>query len=85
MSNANTTTLETPRPAPLPPATGSEAACKDCGRKMRPAPARRDGEETTVGYFPCECSWTYYNNHIAGQGLSYEDYRETLLVAKPKA
>lgn len=72
------------RPAGFTPLGGSEAACKECGLKLRPAPAWRDGEETTVGYFACECSWTYYNDHIAGQGISYDDYRE-MVVAKAKA
>jgi hypothetical protein len=30
--------------------------CKLCGREMRPAPARWDGEPTYVGHFPCACN-----------------------------
>lgn len=29
--------------------------CDKCGKSLRPAPAWFDGEETTVGYWPCLC------------------------------
>lgn len=29
--------------------------CENCGREMRPAPARWDGEPTFVGFHPCAC------------------------------
>jgi len=29
--------------------------CKKCGRILRPAPAKFDGESTYVGYLPCPC------------------------------
>jgi hypothetical protein len=43
---------------------------------MVPAPARWDGEPTTVGFFPCECSreaWSESDEHWEG-GLNYEEY-----------
>lgn len=30
--------------------------CERCGMSLRPAPARFDGEHTTVGYLPCTCA-----------------------------
>lgn len=29
--------------------------CEDCDSLLRPCPARVDGEETYVGYYPCQC------------------------------
>jgi hypothetical protein len=33
--------------------------CPICGRELRPAPARHDGEPTYVGFFPCPCTESY--------------------------
>jgi len=30
-----------------------KAYCKECGKEVHPAPARRDGEPVYVGYLPC--------------------------------
>ena len=32
-----------------------EKNCPVCGRKLKLAPARYDGEPTFVGYLPCKC------------------------------
>lgn len=28
--------------------------CKYCGRELKPAPAKHDGEPTYVGFLPCD-------------------------------
>jgi hypothetical protein len=32
--------------------------CKDCARQLTPCPAklRADGEQTYVGFYPCQCN-----------------------------
>jgi hypothetical protein len=30
--------------------------CVGCGKPLIPCPARFDGEDTFVGYFPCTCN-----------------------------
>lgn len=48
--------------------------CGECGRRMRPAPARFEGVETFCGYMPCKCSWTVYlEHHDPGESLA--EYR----------
>lgn len=29
--------------------------CKKCGKELKPAPAKWDGEPTSVGFLPCDC------------------------------
>jgi hypothetical protein len=33
--------------------------CKLCGRELKPAPAKWNGEPTYVGYYPCPCNESY--------------------------
>ena len=51
--------------------------CEKCGREMRPAPSRFDGEDTTVGFFPCVCSRTAWMNCSCREyGSTYEEHME---------
>ena len=51
--------------------------CEMCGREMRPAPARFDGEDTFVGFFPCVCSRTaWLNCGCREYGSTYEEHLE---------
>ena len=51
--------------------------CEKCGREMIPAPARFDGEETTVGFFPCVCSRTaWLSCGCREYGSTYEEHME---------
>ena len=51
--------------------------CPDCGRPLRPCPAWVDGEETSVGFFPCVCSWTVFLDHRQ-PGETYTEYRQRI-------
>ena len=51
--------------------------CEKCGREMRPAPARFDGEDTTVGFCQCVCSRTaWLNCGCREYGSTYEEHLE---------
>lgn len=51
--------------------------CPDCNRALIPAPARSDGEPTTVGFMPCVCSKEAWSNSVdAENGVCFEDYHD---------
>lgn len=51
--------------------------CPHCGRRLRPAPARFEGEDTFCGFMPCVCSWTAYLDR-RHDSESWEEYRERI-------
>lgn len=51
--------------------------CEECGKPLIPAPARFDGEYTTVGYYPCKCSRAAWLDCECRQhGGTLEEHRE---------
>lgn len=51
-----------------------EFRCRQCGRLYVECPARADGEDTFVGYYPCVCSMdAYFINRNDGE--TYAEYR----------
>ena len=59
--------------------------CPDCGREMKPCPARVDGEDTFIGFYPCVCSRAaWLNDECREYGVSYEEYLEHLPTSPRK-
>lgn len=54
--------------------------CANCGREMKPCPARIDGVlDTFVGYYQCACSReAWLNDECREWGIGYEEYLEYL-------
>ena len=81
-SSPTTAAVMTEPPAPMPAAR--ESRCPDCGRKFLPCPARWDGEPTTVGFYPCVCSYeSWLANREDGEGLG--GYRRRMNTEFPVA
>jgi len=58
--------------------------CEKCGREMRPAPARFDGEDTTVGFFPCVCSReAWLNCSCRENGSTYGEHLQHCAKVQP--
>lgn len=62
----------------------SKLFCEHCGRKLVPCPARRDGAETTVGFYVCVCTEDAWRESPGvDHGQSYEEYLAELRVSQP--
>lgn len=58
--------------------------CEQCGRALRPAESKTDGEDTFRGFWPCKCSReAWLDSEAHAHGVSFEEYNAAINEACP--